>query len=197
MFRDNSLMPKEAIRLSALGLLSRGPMSYASVANEVRHFTTRFWGPTLDVMASSIELMRLEGLVESVTQDAGGGTGGGAGAGGDSMLRLTDAGRAELNELLGASVRAEASDFSKLAIALKLRFMHLLEPAEQRDQAESLIEMRRIEAARLIDLRAAHADEGGHFLRWLDHEIDRTQDDLDWLEELRASLERTNLGEDA
>ena len=182
MFRDNSLMPKEAIRLSALGLLSRGPMSYASVANEVRHFTTRFWGPTLDVMASSIELMRLEGLVEAVSDD-------GNDADGAAILRLTDAGRAELNELLSATVRAEASDFSKLAIALKLRFMHLLPVAEQRDQAESLIEMRQIEAARLIDLRAAHADEGGHFLRWLDREIDRTQDDLAWLEDLRASLE--------
>ena len=182
MFRDNSLMPKEAIRLSALGLLSRGPMSYASVANEVRHFTTRFWGPTLDVMASSIELMRLEGLVEAVSDD-------GNVADGAAILRLTDAGRAELNELLSATVRAEASDFSKLAIALKLRFMHLLPVAEQRDQAESLIEMRQIEAARLIDLRATHADEGGHFLRWLDREIDRAQDDLAWLEDLRARLE--------
>ncbi len=184
MFRDNSLMPKEAIRLSALGLLSRGPKSYASVANEVRHFTTRFWGPTLDVMASSIELMRLEGLVESVTKDAGGADG----AGGDVMLRLTDAGRAELNELLSATVRAPTSDFSKLVVALKLRFMHLLPLPAQRDQAEALIEMRQIEAARLIDLRATHGDEDGYFLRWLDREIDRTQDDLAWLEELRAGL---------
>ena len=183
MFRDNSLMPKEAIRLSALGLLSQSPMSYAALANEVRHFTTRFWGPTLDVMASSIELMRLEGLIESVSQVADG-------ADGDSMLRLTDAGRAELAELLSATVRAEASDFSKLAIALKLRFMHVLPLPEQQDQADALIEMRQAEAARLIDLRAAHADEDGHFLRWLDREIDRTQDDLVWLEELRASLDQ-------
>ncbi|MFP6730032.1 MAG: hypothetical protein VCD50_07700 [Alphaproteobacteria bacterium] len=173
MFRDKSLMPKEAIRLSALGLLSQGSKSYAALANEVRHFTTRFWGPTLDVMASSIELMRLEGLIEDDEEES---------------LRLTDAGRVELNELLSATVRAEASDFSKLAIALKLRFMHLLSIDEQRDQAESLIEMRQSEAARLIDLRAAHAEEGGHFLRWLDREIDRTQDDLAWLEELRDSL---------
>ena len=181
MFRDNSLMPKEAIRLSALGLLSRGPKSYASVANEVRHFTTRFWGPTLDVMASSIELMRLEGLVENCTEDSDV-------SDGDSILRLTDAGRAELNELLSATVRAPASDFSKLVIALKLRYMHLLPVAQQRDQAENLVEMRQIEAARLIDLRATHAGEDGLFLRWLDREIDRTQDDLVWLEELSASL---------
>ena len=181
MFRDNSLMPKEAIRLSALGLLSRGPKSYASVANEVRHFTTRFWGPTLDVMASSIELMRLEGLVENCSEDSDV-------SDGDSILRLTDAGRAELNELLSATVRAPASDFSKLVIALKLRYMHLLPVAQQRDQAENLVEMRQIEAARLIDLRATHAGEDGLFLRWLDREIDRTQDDLVWLEELSASL---------
>ena len=106
------------------------------------------------------------------------------------MLLLTDAGRAELAELLSATVRAEASDFSKLAIALKLRFMHVLPLPEQRDQVDALLEMRQAEAARLIDLRAAHADEDGHFLRWLDREIDRTQDDLVWLEELRASLDQ-------
>ncbi len=174
MFRDNSLMPKEAIRLSALGLLSQSPMSYAALANEVRHFTTRFWGPTLDVMATSIELMRLEGLIENDGQD---------------LLRLTDTGRAELIELLSATVRAEASDFSKLAIALKLRFMHLLTVSEQRDQVESLIEMRQSEAARLIDLRASHAEEAGYFLNWLDREIERTKDDLDWLQDLRAGLD--------
>ena len=174
MFRDNSLMPKEAIRLTALGLLSQGPKSYAALANEVRHFTTRFWGPTLDVMASSIELMRLEGLVENDAQ---------------AMLLLTDAGRAELRELLSATVRAEASDFSKLAIALKLRFMHLLPAAEQRDQIESLIEMRQSEAARLIDLRGSHAEEEGHFLNWLDREIDRTGADLAWLHDLRVGLD--------
>ncbi len=175
MFRDNSLMPKEAIRLTALGLLSRGPLSYAALANEVRHFTTRFWGPTLDVMATSIELMRLEGLIENDGQD---------------LLRLTDTGRAELIELLSATVRAEASDFSKLAIALKLRFMHLLGAAEQRDQIESLIEMRQSEAARLIDLRASHAEEAGYFLTWLDREIDRAEDDLGWLRDISAGHDK-------
>lgn len=175
MFRDNSLMPKEAIRLTALGLLSRGVLSYAALANEVRHFTTRFWGPTLDVMASSIELMRLEGLIENDAQDG---------------LRLTDAGRSELTELLGATVRAEASDFSKLAIALKLRFMHLLTVAEQRDQIETLVEMRQSEAARLTDLRASHAEEAGPFLDWLDREIDRAEADLVWFRDLGAGLDK-------
>jgi DNA-binding PadR family transcriptional regulator len=180
MFRDNSLMPKEAIRLSALGLLSQGPMSYAAVANEVRHFTTRFWGPTLDVMASSIELMRLEGLVEADGEAA---------TAGEAVLHLTEAGRTELQELLSAAVRVPASDFNKLVVALKLRFMHLLPMAQQRDQAEGLIEMRQGERARLIDLRATHANDEGYLPRWLDREISHIEDDLVWLEELSAGLE--------
>ena len=179
MFRDNSLMPKEVIRLTALGLLSRGPMSYAAVANEVRHFTTRFWGPTLDVMASSIELMRLEGLVEAD---------GSSRTAGEAMLHLTEAGRAELVELLSATVRVPASDFNKLVVALKLRFLHLLPMAQQRDQAEGLIEMRQGERARLIDLRGNHADDEGYLPRWLDREISHIEDDLTWLEDLRAGL---------
>ena len=180
MFRDNSLMPKEAIRLSALGLLSQGPMSYAAVANEVRHFTTRFWGPTLDVMSSSIELMRLEGLVEAdgVPETAG-----------EAVLHLTEAGRAELHELLSATVRVPASDFNKLVVALKLRFLHLLPVAQQRDQAEGLVEMRQGERARLIDLRATHAGDEGYLPRWLDREISHIEDDLAWLEDLRAGLD--------
>ena len=180
MFRDNSLMPKEAIRLSALGLLSQGPMSYAAVANEVRHFTTRFWGPTLDVMSSSIELMRLEGLVEADGASA---------TAGEAVLHLTEAGRTELHELLSATVRVPASDFNKLVVALKLRFMHLLPMVQQRDQAEGLMEMRQGERARLIDLRATHAGDGGYLPRWLDREISHVEDDLVWLENLSASLE--------
>ena len=184
MFRDNSLMPKEAVRLSALGLLSQGAMSYAAVANEVRHFTTRFWGPTLDVMASSIELMRFEGLIEAEGE---------AETQGETMLVLTEAGWTELLALLSATVRVPASDFNKLVVALKLRFLHLLPAAEQRNQAEALIEMRQGELARLVDLRASHAGDQSYFLRWLDREIERSEDDLAWLEELRAELASAEL----
>ncbi len=180
MFRDHSLMPKEAIRLTALALLRQGPRSYAQLANEVRHFTTRFWGPTLDVMASSIELMRLEGLIETAEEGE---------TPGEALLRLGEAGEAELHELLSATVRVQANDFNKLVVALKLRFIDLLPPDERRDQVETLIEMREGELARLCDLRAAHADEGRHFRRWLDHDVDRCERDLAWLRDLRSELD--------
>lgn len=180
MFRDKSLMPKEAIRLAALGILAQGPKSYAELANEVRHFTTRYWGPTLDVMASSIELLRFEGLIEGEAK---------AGTPGESVLRLTEAGRAELNDLLTAAVRAPANDFNKLVVALKLRFLHNLSAAERREQADALIEMREGELARLCDLREAHARDESSFVDWLDHDIAQTEADLAWFRRLRETLD--------
>ncbi|HYC12673.1 MAG TPA: hypothetical protein VEC75_00390, partial [Stellaceae bacterium] len=62
MFRDRSLVPAEAIRLTALGLLAEGPRRYGDLAAAVRHFTGRIVGPSLDLMGSSLELLRYEGL---------------------------------------------------------------------------------------------------------------------------------------
>ena len=180
MFRDNSLMPTEAIRLTALALLRQGPRRYGELAGEVRHFTTHFWGPTLDVMASSIELMRLEGLIGTVEESE---------TPGDALLRLSEAGEVELHELLSATVRVQANDFNKLVIALKLRFLDLLPPGERCDQVDTMIEMREGERARLCDLRAAHADAGSYFVRWLDHDIDRCGRDIAWLRDLRDEID--------
>ena len=179
MFRDKSLMPKEAIRLAALGLLGHGPMRYGDLANEVRHFTTRYWGPTLDVMASPIELMRLEGLVEVTDQGE---------TPGDAMLRLTQAGRDELLALLGAAVRVPSNDFNKLIVALKLKFLDALDPAERAEQVDALVELREAELARLTDLRATHVGDDGPFARWLDHDITLIEADLAWFKQLRDEL---------
>jgi DNA-binding MarR family transcriptional regulator len=155
------------------------PKSYTQLANDVRHFTTRFWGPTLDVMASSIEILRFEGLIER-TADAE--------ETDDVPLHLTDAGRDELGALLVSAVRAPGNDFNKLVVALKLRFLDMLGPAEQREQAEILIELREAELARLRDLRETYGGEKGSFLRWLDHNISLTEADLAWFRDLRDTL---------
>lgn len=180
MFRDESLTPKEAIRLAALGLLAQAPKRYADLANEVRHFTARYWGPSLDVMGSSIELLRFEGLVEASAESE---------TSADTVLRLTDKGRDALVALLSAAVRTPGNDFNKLAVALKLRFMHLLPRAEQREQAEMLVEMREAELARLTDLRATGDVGDGYLPRWLDHDIAQVEADLAWFRRLRDDLD--------
>ena len=84
MYTDNTLTPKEASRLCSLGTLAGGARTYSELAGSVRHFLDRVQGPTLDVMGSSIELLKYEGLV--VIQ---------SGEGEQAVLAISDAGRAE------------------------------------------------------------------------------------------------------
>ncbi len=180
MYRDNSLIPSEAIRLLALGILAGGEKSYAELAAEVRHFVSHITGPSLELVAAPLELLKVEGLVD-------------AGEEGEEpdaeLLSLNQAGRAELRILLAANVRAPVSDINKLIIALKLRFLHLLPPAERRLQAEVLMELSERELARLTQLRAHHAGDTGHLVAWLDREIAQVEDRLAFFRDLVAGLD--------
>ncbi len=101
-------------------------------------------------------------------------------------LRMTEAGRAELARLMTSNLRAPVSDINKLIITLKMRFLHLIEPAERRLQAESMIEMCERQLARMTELRGHHVDAPGHLSAWLDHEIDQSRERLEWFRNLRV-----------
>jgi hypothetical protein len=180
MFADNTLTPKEAVRLCALGSIARAPQPYSELAGAVRHFISRVSGPQIDLMGTSIELLRYEGLVEAIS---------GAGMEDDAQLAITAAGRRELTNLLTARLRP-GSDLSKLIVALKMRFLDLLEPAQQRAQADLMIETVEGELARLVDLRGAFAGDGDgcHLTDWLDHDIELLETRLAWLEDFSARL---------
>lgn len=175
MYQDKSLLPREAIRLAALGILAAAPKSYAALAAEVRNFTSRIAGPSLELMGTSIQLLRYEGFI--------------APGGADEEFVLTDKGRAELMQLLRAPLRPPMNDVGRLVLALKFRFMHLL-PAEDRAiQIAMMIEVCEIELARLVDLRGQHAGEPGYLIEWLDREIGAVEDRLEWLRGFLVRLE--------
>jgi len=176
MYRDRSLIPAEAIRLAALGVLADGPRPYREVANEVRSFATRVAGPSLDVLGSNLELLRHEGLVRAVS-----------GEGEGAVLEVTAAGRAALDELLRAHVRLPLDGVSRLVLALKLRFLPLLAPEEARDQVDRLIAASESEAARLAELARDYA-AGGALAPWLETEVAQTRARIAWLESLLARL---------
>ncbi len=184
MFADNTLTPKEAVRLCALGTLAVGPLRYGELANSIRHFISRITGPSLDVMGQSIELLKFEGLVDAVD---------GAGMEGDAMLAITDAGRAELKILLSANIRTAATEINKLVVALKFRFLHLLDDGEKVIQAELLIEATESELARLEDLRNHHASDEGYLGEWLDHDIALLESRFSWLEDFKTRISRQSL----
>ena len=180
MYKDNSLLPREAVRLAALGILAGEPLTYADLAAAVRNFTSRVAGPSLDLMGTSIELLRFEGLIAAEgpqTVEVS-----------ESVLALTTAGRLELNSLLCASVRPPVNDVAKLILSLKFRFFHLLETTDQCDQIEMMIEACESELARLADLRGHHTKDQGLLINWLDHEIGQLSERLTWLRNLRKNL---------
>ena len=181
MYQDNSLLPREAVRLAALGILANAPRTYAALAEEVRNFASRIAGPSLDLMGTSIELLRHEGLIEPAD---------GADTGiNDAVFNLTDEGRAELTRLLQAQIRAPLSDVSKLIVALKFRFLHFLPVEDRRTQLAMMIEVCETELARYLDLRAQHYQEAGDLIGWLDHEIGSIENRLDWLQSFSDKLE--------
>jgi DNA-binding PadR family transcriptional regulator len=177
VYTDNTLLPKEALRLAALGTLAGRMMSYEALAGEVRHFIGRIIGPSPELMGQSIELLRFEGLIAPAGDAADG-----------AALALTGAGQAALRELMLSAVRAPSNDVDKLVLALKMRFLHLLELADRKAQLDMMVEACRGEIARLADLRAHHAHEPGCFVAWLDHDITLVRARLDWLAEFRAGL---------
>lgn len=179
MYRDNSLVPTEAVRLLALGCLTEKPMTYAALAQEVKQFTGFIIGPSLDLVGTPLEVLKVERLIEPLESDADQE---------DALLTLTPGGMEEIYRLLKSNSRAPVNDVSKLIIALKMRFLHLLPQDDQLIQIEILQEISQRQLDRLTDLRAHHTNDRGHLTDWLDHDIDQARGRLTWLANLRSRI---------
>jgi hypothetical protein len=96
------------------------------------------------------------------------------------MLRLTQAGKEALKAYLLTSIRPGASDLNRLVIALKLRFIDVLDTEGRRDQLEGLKQMYEGELIRLQDL-SCHAElSDGLMPDWLSFEIDMVSRRIAW-----------------
>lgn len=172
MFRD-SLIPVEAIRLAALGLLAEAARHYGDLAGEIRHFTSHVAGPSLDLMGTSLELLRLEGLIEPVD---------GKGMADNAVMRLTPQGSDALHTLLQARLRVPLGDANRLTLLLKLRFLSQLPAAERQAQRAEIAESLGSETRRLLELRRHHAAAApAAFLDWLDRDLAALAAHLDGL----------------
>ena len=174
MYRDNSLIPSETVRLAALGLLTEARRSYGDLASEVRHLSARLVGPSLDLLGPSIELLKVEEL---------------ASVDGDDMLAITEKGCLELKRLLTAGLLGPIGEVNKLIIALKLMFLDVLDLEDRIMQIEMLAETFEQELARLRDLRGRLATRPGLLLDWLDHDIEQVEQRIAWFNRLLQRLE--------
>ncbi|TQV82011.1 hypothetical protein [Denitrobaculum tricleocarpae] len=179
MYRDNTLVPTEAVRLLALGCLTESPLTYAQLAQEVKQFTGHIIGPSLDLVGTPLEVLKVERLIAPVEAAASEET---------ALLTVTEAGTAEILRLLKSNSRAPINDVSKLIVALKMRFLHLLSKEDQLIQIDILQELAQRQMEHLSELRAQHTKGRGQLTAWLDHDIDQARGRLNWLSELRAGI---------
>lgn len=178
MYRDNTLIPTETIRLAALGTLMERDVRYSDLASEIRYFVGRIIGPSLDLLGTSLELLTYEGLIEVVDGEEG------EASATDGLLRITDQGRDTFAALMTSQVRAPVNDVSRLVVALKMRFLHLLDADAHEEQSAMLVEMCETELARLEDLKGRY--DTGDLSDWLTLEIDQIRSRLEWFRSLSA-----------
>lgn len=176
MYPDNSLTPKEATRLCGLGILMDGERDYAALAHAIRSHVTAVTGPSLDMMGTSIELLRYEGLVTARDEE------------GRNIISISEKGRDEFRTLMLANLRDTDSEFSRLVISLKFRFLRLLGIPERQAQIDLLSDRTERDLDRLVALRESFAAEGRFFIDWVDTEISLAEQRLAWLEGLRGDL---------
>ena len=156
------MLPAQAVRLTALGMLAEGPRRYAELAREVGDFTGSVLGQSIELMGTSLELLRYEGLIEAA---------GGRGMVDNAEMRLTAAGAAALRGLIAAPLDAPSQEVNRLALALKLRFLPLLDDPGRQAQLAQIREWYAGEILRLEGLAARHGDRSPPFRRWLEREI--------------------------
>jgi len=182
MYKDNSLIPSEAIRLAALGLLWQGERSYADLAREIRHFVGRIVGPSLELLGPSLELFKIEGIIEAIDPkqpaDA-------------QIMRLTAEGRVELQRLMTTRLRGPMGEVNKLIVAFKMHFFKCLSAVDQRQQLDLLIEACDKELARLADLRSYEplTATSGYLPSWLGLEIDEIGARRAWFDRLKSQID--------
>ena len=187
MYRDNSLVPSESMRLLALGFLQEHPLDYATLAGKTRQFTLRIVGPSLDLIGTPLEVLKIEGFVDNAPLDHPE-----QGSPDSPALLLTARGREEFERLMASNLRAPLNDMSKLVLAIKMRFLHLAPVQTQQAQYLLLVDLYDRQLERLQDLRAQEEKTmANEFTSWLDLEMTQTHERLQHYEKLAAGLSNT------
>ena len=140
----------------------------------MRNFISRIVGPSLELMGTSIELLKLEGLIETVNDNDKGDA---------SLLQLSPAGLQELKEYLRSNLKSGGSELNKLVIALKLRFIDILDDDERRGQLLAIRDMYHNEKRRLEDLKNQTTWLTGFLLESIELDLFLVNKKIEWCDQ--------------
>ncbi|MFM8680587.1 MAG: hypothetical protein ACKOGH_13430 [Alphaproteobacteria bacterium] len=139
-FPDGTLLPQEAARLCALGLLREGARPLAALARETHRLVSFHLGASLDAAGESIAALPALGLARAEASPGA--------APGDAVLHATQAGEAELRALLASPPAPMGGELGRAVASLKLRFAGALPDGERRAMLVALVGAARADLAR-------------------------------------------------
>ncbi len=174
------LRPADITRLVVLGSVRAGCAPFEAIAAIARELAPLQWQPTPDVLENSIGLALRDGLVRVIAAPKGDGK---------PRLEITSQGAAAFRALLRRSVPGVWGGPCRTCVAAKLCFLDDLEPGERSMEVEALAHLYRQTLTSIRQRYDAPAPSPAVSRRWLRHEIDRLEWELDWLEKLRADLD--------
>lgn len=168
----------DIIWLTALGIAARGATTAAAVQACLVDIAAGQWAPSDQLVCDCLdEMARARHL--SFFSD-----------GRHHLFHITLQGRGILAMMLSLPIDRPGAPLGQMATRVKLAFLDLAEPADQRRQLAHLIERHREELQGLPrSCTACHAPTGCFGRLWSDHRADGLRRDLDLLERMMGMIE--------
>ena len=172
------LEARDLILLIVLGAVQSGCVSVGQVIATAKEMAPQDWQPTNDVVGAGVKMAGKAHLLDLVPSE-------------DLVppvrLQISDRGRTVLRDLLRRSLPPYMGGAGRACVAAKLSFLDHLSPEERSGQLEELARAYRGALVALHQRSQAPAT-AYRSRRWLDHEIERFEWELAWLDRLRSTI---------
>lgn len=175
----SGLEARDVVLLSVLGAVGDRGAALSEVVPAAKEIAPEDWQPTADVIAGCVVDAIDTGWIRATS---------GSEPGAVTRLEITPSGRKALRDLLCKPTPEHWGGLIRSFIAAKLCFLELLDPTERSVQVEALAGLYRDGLAALRCRAGAPPLSPSRPHRWLDHEIERFEWELSWLERLQADL---------
>lgn len=174
-----TLDAKGATQLAILGVVRRAPALGTEIVSLVKHIVGRAWQPTSDVIAVNLDELLKRGLIVRE----------GAGRSWDTTrYTITGPGQALLQELLLQPMQGATGQLDPNAVALKVCFLDLLSPDEQRAQVDGVMAGYGREIAHLEEAIRRCACDWRYVPGWMELELRRLEAERDWFADIRSGI---------
>ena len=173
------LGPRDLAALVVLGSVNEGFGAFTEIVSAARSIAGPEWQPTGDVLAGAIERALDHGHLWCAER---------AESAEDVRLEISATGKGRLRELLHQPAPCCRRPIGRVAIALKVCFLGALDFQSGRQILEELSNAHRCELRHLREGCESCPATRAYARLWMDREIERIEQELTWLDRIRADL---------